>query len=110
MPARDWKFRIEDILEAIDDIVKLTAGMAYESFHKDTRTLKAVIYNIAIIGEAARHVPDFVKERFPDLPWREMGDMRNMVVHEYFGVDTDILWETIQRDLPPLRQRLAEIP
>ena len=88
MPARDWKFRIEDILEAIDDIALLTRGMTYEELCIDNRTIKAVLYSMAVIGEAARHVPSDIKSLHPEAPWREMGDMRNVVIHEYFGHDS----------------------
>jgi len=109
MPARDWKFRIEDILEAIDDIGLLTGSMSYEEFCADNRTMKAVLYNMAVIGEAARHVPSDIRMHYPEVPWREMGDIRNVVIHEYFGVDLEILWETIQHELPPLVSLLREI-
>ena len=94
MPVRDWKFRITDILEAVQDSLEITRAMDYETFCQDKRTLKAVLYNLAVIGEAARKVPEEVTVRYPAIPWREMGDMRNVVIHEYFGVDPKILWET----------------
>jgi uncharacterized protein with HEPN domain len=102
MPVRDWKLRIEDILEAIDDIGRFTEGMNYESFCSDTKTVKAVLYNVAVIGEAARLIPTEVQLKHPEIPWREMSDIRNVVIHEYFGVDLDILWDTISDDLFPL--------
>ncbi len=109
MPARAWKFRIEDILEAIDDISRLTSGMTFSTFCADNKTTKAVLYNLAVIGEAARRVPADIAMRHPQVPWREMGDMRNVVIHEYFGVDLEILWKTIQQELPPLRPLLEDI-
>ncbi|MFI5331257.1 MAG: DUF86 domain-containing protein [Desulfobaccales bacterium] len=109
MPVRDWKFRITDILEAIQDTLEITQGIEYETFHQDKKTLKAVLYNLAVIGEAARKLPDEVTTRYPSIPWREMGDMRNVVIHEYFGIDTKILWETIETELPPLVKRLKDI-
>jgi uncharacterized protein with HEPN domain len=109
MPFRDWKIRISDILQAIEEILELTRGLSEAQFARDTRTVKAVLYNFAVIGEAARHVPPEVQEEWPQLPWREMSDMRNVVIHEYFGVDLDILWETIHQELPPLVPLLREI-
>ena len=100
MPVRDWKFRLTDILEAIEDCLEITGGMDYKAFTQDKRTLKAVLYNLAVIGEAARKVPEEVAARYPAIPWREMGDMRNVVIHEYFSVDPKILWETIKNELP----------
>ena len=102
MPVRDWKLRIEDILEAIDDIGRFTDGMNHESFCSDTKTVKAVLYSVAVIGEASRLIPAEVQLEHPEIPWREMSDIRNVVIHEYFGVDLDILWDTISDDLPPV--------
>jgi len=109
MPVRDWKFRISDILEAIRDSFEITRGMDFETFSQDKRTMKAVLYNLAVIGEAARKVPAEVIARYPAIPWREMGDMRNVVIHKYFGIDRNILWETINNELPPLENRLKDI-
>ncbi len=109
MPFRDWKIRIIDILQAIKEILKLTEGMTATQFSRDTRTVKAVLYNFAVIGEAARHVSIEVREAWPALPWREMSDMRNVVIHEYFGVDPEILWETIRQELTPLIPKLKEM-
>jgi uncharacterized protein with HEPN domain len=109
VPSRDWKIRITDILQAIIEILELTEGMTVAQFSRDTRTVKAVLYNFAVIGEAARHVPIEVREAWPAVPWREMGDMRNVVIHEYFGVDPEILWETIRQELSPLTPQLKEI-
>ncbi len=109
MPSREWKIRITDILQAIKEILELTEGMTAAQFSQDTRTVKAVLYNFAVIGEAACHVPVEVREAWPAVPWQEMGDMRNVVIHEYFGVDPEILWETIRQELSPLTPQLEEI-
>ncbi len=109
MPARDWKLRIEDILEAIQEIIQYTDGMTFEAFCKDTKTVKAVLYCIAVIGEAVRHIPHDVRMKYSEIPWREIGDMRNVVIHEYFGIDTDILWKTVCYDLPLLESSLKRI-
>jgi uncharacterized protein with HEPN domain len=109
MPTRDWKFRIEDILEAIDDISRLTGGLSYQDLCANTTTLKAILYNMTVIGEASRRVPHDITMRYPEVPCREIGDMRNVVIHEYFGVDLQIIWETIQHDLPPLMPLLRKI-
>ncbi len=109
MPVRDWKFRIADILEAVQESLEITRGMEYETFRQDKKTLKSVLYNLAVIGEAARKLPEEVTARYSSIPWRQMGDMRNVVIHEYFGIDTKILWETIETELPPLVKRLKDI-
>jgi len=109
MPVRDWKFRISDLLDAVQDVLDITGGMDYEAFRLDKKSLKAVLYNLVVIGEAARKLPEEVTAKYPDIPWREMGDLRNVVIHEYFGTDTKILWETIKTELPPLVNKLKDI-
>ena len=109
MPARDWKFRVEDIVTSIREILDLTQGMDFADFSGDNKTVKAVLFNLAIIGEAARRVPQKITEKHPLIPWRVMGDLRNVVIHEYFGVDLKIIWETIHHDLPVVIPLLKEI-
>jgi uncharacterized protein with HEPN domain len=109
VPRRDWKFRIRDILDAVEKIKSYTAGMNREAFGADNKTVDAVVYNLSVIGEAACHVPDHVQERYPDIPWQQMRGIRNVVVHQYFGVSVDILWETVRRDLPLLEPLLRQV-
>ena len=109
MSPRDFTMRIEDILEAIANIQSYVKGMDLKQFKADRRTVDAVVRNITVVGEAARYIPDEIVSRYPDVPWLEMRDIRNVVVHEYFGVSLDILWETTQRDLPPLIRQLQQI-
>lgn len=104
-----WKLRVEDVLEAIDSIRQHTAGLSPESFAVDPRSVHAVSYNFAIIGEAAQHVPNTVQTRYPEIPWAKMRAMRNVLVHEYATVDPVILWDTSQHDLPPFVPRLRAI-
>lgn len=109
MSHRNWKFRIEDIISSLDLISEYTSGIDYATWSSDRKTIDAVIRNIEIIGEAAGHVPDDIQERHPDVPWTQMKAMRNILVHEYFGVDTDILWQTVQEDLPLLRDKIQQL-
>jgi uncharacterized protein with HEPN domain len=83
--------------------------MEFDAFQKDTKTIDAVIRNFIIIGEAARHVPDHISSKYPNIPWRVMGDMRNFAVHEYWGVELRTIWKTIQDDLPPLVSSLSRV-
>jgi uncharacterized protein with HEPN domain len=109
MPRRDWELRINDILDAITAVQGYTEGMKYETFAADRKTVDAVIRNLILIGEAASHIPDDFVSEHSDIPWRDMRDMRNFVVHEYFGVSDRIIWETVQNDLPPLLPRLRQM-
>lgn len=109
MPPRTWRHRIEDILEGIARIEKYTVGMDQRAFRLNDMVVDAVIRNLEIIGEAARHVPPEVLTRYPDLPWAEMRGMRNLLMHEYFGVDVATIWDTVRFDLPPLAEQLTTI-
>jgi uncharacterized protein with HEPN domain len=99
---RDWRFRVRDILAAVDAVATYTDGMTYEDFVADGRTRDAVVRNIMTIGESVRWIPDVILDQHHQVPWRTMRGVRNVVVHEYFGVDDAILWQTVQSDLPPL--------
>ncbi len=109
MQHRDWKFRTADILDAIAAIQKYSDNMNFQQFVSDRKTVDAVIRNLIIIGESASHIPEEIYREFPEIPWAEMRGMRNLVVHEYFGVNDKILWDTIQIDLPQLLKKLQNL-
>jgi len=109
MSTRDWKLRIEDILEAIGRIEHYTEGFHFDQWQKDQKTIDAVIRNFEILGEAAAHVPSDVQNHFPSVPWGKMKGIRNLLIHEYFGVDAEVLWKTIQEDLPGLKKSLVKL-
>jgi uncharacterized protein with HEPN domain len=109
MPRRRWDIRIRDILSSIAKIQDYTKALDCNGFQADSKTVDAVVRNIEIIGEAARHVPEAIIEKYPDIPWKEMRDMRNLLSHEYFGVNTKIVWETIKTDLPALVPLLTDL-
>jgi uncharacterized protein with HEPN domain/predicted nucleotidyltransferase len=109
MPRRAWTGRVEDILDAAAAIADYTEGMTFDTFTADRRTVDAVVRNVGIIGEAARHVPEDIRQRYPAVPWAKMYDMRNVVVHDYPGVDLTIVWEVVRNYLPPLVPVLREI-
>ena len=109
MPPREWKLYIEDILEAISKIQRYTEGMDLKAFRASDITVDAVQRNLTIIGEAARQVPPKIVEGYPDIPWNKMRGLRNVVVHQYSGVDLSIVWETVGHDLPPLLPVLRKV-
>ena len=108
MPSRSWQFRIDDIIEAINKIQQYTRGYDFDSWCKDAKTIDAVIRNIEIIGEASSRLPEEVQKQFEDIPWSTMKAIRNIVVHEYFGVDLEIIWKTVKEDLPDLKKLLLK--
>ena len=104
-----WRSRIYDILEAIETIAQFTAVMTLADFSADPRTTHAVFYNFIVIGEAVRHVPPEIADRYPHLPWHRMRAMRNVMVHQYLHVVLEVVWQTLRDDLPPLVPHLREI-
>ena len=102
MSPRLWEHRVADILDAIGKIQDYVKGMKFADFQSDPKTVDAVIRNFIVIGEAARSVPKEITDKYPGVPWRLMGDMRNFAIHEYWGVELQTIWETIKKDLLPL--------
>ncbi len=109
MSPRKWPRRIEDILDAVEEIQSFVQGLTYDQFRQDAKTVKAVAADLAIIGEAVGHIPEDVMDAHPDIPWSLMRAMRNRIIHVYFDVDPKIIWDTIQQDLPPLVDPLKKL-
>ncbi len=109
MPSRDWRFRIRDIVQAIVAIQTRVVGMSFSSFQSNETIAKAVFYDFLVIGEAAINIPSEIQLRYPQIPWRIMGDMRNVMAHEYFQVNLRIVWIAIENNLPELMLQLQEL-
>jgi uncharacterized protein with HEPN domain len=109
MSSRDWKLYAEDVYQAALKIERYTADLSLETFVANELVFDAVIRNLEIIGEAIRHIPPQVQEQYPELPWAKIRAMRNILAHEYFGVDVAIVWETVQNLLPPLQEAFARM-
>lgn len=109
MRRRDPKLRLEDILDAIARIQRYCERLFLEEFKRDTKTIDAVVRNLEVIGEAARHMPVALERQHPEVPWSKMRGMRHILAHEYFGADSAILWQTAMNDLPPVRATIRKI-
>ena len=109
MSPRSWRERIEDILDAIAEIQAFTQSMSFEQFQNDPKTIKAVALDFVVIGEAAGHIPEDVVDAHSEIAWSFMRGMRNRLVHDYFGMDPEIIWDTVKNDLPPLVEPLKRI-
>lgn len=109
MSKRDFKLLIEDILEAINKISSYIADKSFDEFINDNKTIDAVVRNLEIIGEAANHIPSRVKERAKHIKWHRIIGLRNRVIHEYFGVDLNIIWKIISEDLQNLENQLKRL-
>lgn len=102
MSKRDPQFLLTDILEAVGKIKRYTAGLTYDTFIEDSKTLDAVIRNFEIIGEAANKLPDDFKDKYLAIDWFRIIGFRNRIVHDYMGVDYKIVWTIIQNDIDKL--------
>ncbi len=100
---------LNDILESIADIREFVRGMSLEVFINDRKTVKAVIRCLEVIGEAVNKIPPDTRDRYPETSWQEMIGMRNRLIHEYFGVDLNIVWQTIEEDLEPLEVIIRKV-
>ncbi len=106
--SREWLLYVMDIRDSCRKIETYTASMTREQFLADDRTVDAVIRNLMIIGEATRRVPEEMLASMPDINWRRVADMRNVLAHAYFGIDEDILWDVIRNHVPPMLAAVEE--
>ncbi|HEC78191.1 MAG TPA: DUF86 domain-containing protein [candidate division WOR-3 bacterium] len=106
---RNYHHFVQDIITACEKIVRFVENMDFEQFSKDEKTVDAVIRNLEIIGEATRKIPDSVKERYNNIDWPAIIGMRNIIIHEYFGVDLEEIWKTIKEDIPALKLSVKKL-
>ncbi len=106
--ARTRRERIDDILEAIADIRRDAEGLDAESFERSPAVVRACLFSLVVIGEAVKRLPDDVTAARPDVPWRDIAGLRNLVVHEYFRADPKLVWDVIAGDLDALETVLGE--
>lgn len=109
MSPRNWQFRLDDISDSLNLIAEYTKDLDFSSWSQDRKTIDAVIRNLEIIGEAASHIPESIQSKYPEIPWIQMKGMRNILIHEYFGVDIDVLWQTVIDDLPRLKKQIETL-
>lgn len=100
---------LEQINEAINIIQKYTSGMKKSAFIKPSPIQDAVILRLEIIGETARAVPEEFRNKHKSIPWRRMADFRNKLVHDYFGVDFNLVWNSLKKDLPKLQKQIKKL-
>ncbi len=101
---KDYKAYLRHILDSIMLIENYTRSLSFEEFEKDRKTIDAVIRNFEIIGEASSKLPKEFREKYPEIPWKSIIGLRNVLIHDYFGVDVVAVWENIRQKLPELGQ------
>ena len=106
---RDYKLFLKDILLSIDKIENFVDEMSFEEFMKDEKTKSAVIREIEVIGEATKNIPEVIRKRYKELPWKDMARMRDKIIHFYFGVDYEIVWKVVKDRLPDIKNLIKKI-
>jgi uncharacterized protein with HEPN domain len=106
---RDYKLFLKDILNASISILKFTEGMSYQNFCDDDKTVSAVIKKLEIIGEAAKMIPAEIASANPQVPWKEMAGMRDILIHSYFGTELEAVWNAVRTSIPQLKNQIQTI-
>ncbi len=109
MSKRGIKLYLDDIKKSIRKIEKYTRDISFDKFSRDEKLIDAVIRNFSVIGEAVINIPKEIKIKNPDVAWKEIKGARNKIIHEYFGIDEEILWKTIKEDLPILKKQIIKL-
>ena len=109
MSKRDVRLFLYDILECIEKIERYTRDLSFDEFVRNDLVIDAVIRNLEIIGEAVKNIPEDIRSKYPDIPWKQIIGFRNIVIHHYFGVDLNIVWTIVRLQLPYLKKSVEKI-
>ena len=104
---REYTHYLKDMLDAIEKIQQFVDGMDFGKFSSDSKTVFAVIRALEIIGEASKKIPETTKRQNPDLPWRGMSGIRDKLIHEYFGMNLQVVWNTVNEDIPKIKPGIS---
>jgi uncharacterized protein with HEPN domain len=107
--SRNPRLYLEDIQQSCAKVLRFTAGLSFEQFKQDDRTYDAVLRNLEIIGEAAKNVPDEIRQRFSFVEWRKISGFRDLAAHQYFSISDSIAWDIIQNKIPELSDQITQI-
>ncbi|MEX0823887.1 MAG: DUF86 domain-containing protein [Balneolaceae bacterium] len=109
MSKRKPDVYLQDILESIDHIKRFLDGVSEEEFYENVEKQDAVLRRLEIIGEAVKHLPDKIREDHPDIPWRQIAGLRDIIIHEYFGITLEMVWVVAIEDILDLKEKVEEI-
>ena len=109
MSKRSEQDLLQDISESIERIHSYAENVNYEQFKKDFKTQDAVLRNIEILGEAVKLLPETMKSQYPNIPWKNIAGTRDKLIHDYFGVNIDIVWDIVLNEIPDLRLKIKNI-
>lgn len=106
---RDIKLYLQDIRESIMAIEDYIGTLTEDEFYKNHQVQDAILRRLEIIGEAVKNIDESVRDKYPDIPWKKIAGMRDVVIHEYFGVSLKRIWNVVKKDLPDLKQKILMI-
>lgn len=106
---REWRFYLDDMIDFAGKVLNYTDGFDQAGFVTSGLTYDATLRNLELIGEAATHIPDEVRAKYPDIPWRMIIATRNRLIHGYLGIDDDTLWSIVRDDVPNLLTQLRSL-
>ena len=109
MLERDYTLYLQDIIDAIDAIGSYINGLDYEQFIENPMVVDAVLRRLEVIGEAAKAIPPEIRKKNPDIPWTKIVGLRNIVIHRYFGIDEENIWEIVTVNIVQLKQQIIEL-
>lgn len=106
---REWNLRIDDILDCIDAIEEYSKNKTEDDFLEDRKIQDAIIYRLEIIGEATKYIPQSIRSKYPDIPWRKMAGLRDVSIHDYFDLVINRIWKTVVYDLPKTKNKILKL-
>lgn len=106
---REYKAYLRDILESIRKIERYTKNIAFDDFVEDDLTQDGVVRNLEVIGEAVKNIPEDIKNKKPEVEWKKIAGLRDLLIHTYFGIDVDIVWDVVKNKLPELKEEVIEM-